>query len=167
MSFIREKAVQGIQTGDQFSVTRTLAEQDVRHFADITKDYNPVHFDDRFAGTKNFCGRICHGLLAGSLITEIGGQIGWLATEMNFKFIKPVYFGDIIQCTLTITEIDNRGFARAEAVIKNQDGVVVVESVLKGMLPGKNERSVMRRMVEEGDPTNRIKTDVKAGPTPL
>jgi acyl dehydratase len=45
MSSIRKKAVQGIQIGDRFIVTRTITEADVIKFAEITRDYNPVHFD--------------------------------------------------------------------------------------------------------------------------
>ena len=76
MTSIRKKAIQGLQTGDVFSVSRTFTRQDMIQFADISKDYNPVHFDKRFAEIKNFPTPICHGLLVGSLTTEIGGQIG-------------------------------------------------------------------------------------------
>jgi 3-hydroxybutyryl-CoA dehydratase len=66
-----------------------------------------VHFDDRFAKVKEFHGRICHGLLVVSILTEIGGQIGWLASGMSFRFKNPVYFGDTIECRFTITELDD------------------------------------------------------------
>ncbi|MBT8359723.1 MAG: acyl dehydratase, partial [Deltaproteobacteria bacterium] len=94
MSKTRKKAIEGLQSGDSFTVTRTLTEQDMKRFADISKDYNPIHFDDRFAEVKNLNGRICHGLLVASLLTEIGGQLGWLASAMSFQFKKPVYLGD-------------------------------------------------------------------------
>ena len=109
-------------------------------FADITRDYNPIHFEKRFVQTKNFNGRICHGLLVGSILTEIGGQIGWLASEMNFRFKRPVYLGDTIECTFTISEIDDRYRARAQAIYRNQDGTIVLEADLAGILPGTPER---------------------------
>jgi len=124
-------------------------------FADISRDYNPVHFDDRFADAKNFRGRICHGLLVASLATEIGGQIGWLASGMTFRFKKPVYFGETIECSLTITEIDGRNRAKAEAVFKNQQNEVVIEAHLTGIVPGLAERQIMEAMSAEGDPTNK------------
>jgi len=156
MTSIRMKAVRGINIGDQFSITRTFTEKDTIDFAKICGDYNPVHFDERFANVKHFKGRICQGLLIGSLLTEIGGQIGWLATEMNFKFKKPVYFGDTIKCELTFNDINTNGFAEADAVFKRLDGIVVLEAVVKGYLPGEPEREVMNMMIEEGDPTNMI-----------
>jgi predicted nucleotidyltransferase len=88
------------------------------------------------------------------MLTEIGGQIGWLASEMNFRFKNPVYFGDTVTCTLTITQIDHKNRARAKAQFKNRQGTVVLEAELAGILPGDRERQVLRAMVEEGDPTN-------------
>lgn len=156
MSDIREKASEGLMAGDTFSASRTFTEQDVVQFAAISKDYNPVHCDDRFAKVKKFDGRICHGLLVASLITEIGGQIGWLASGMSMEFKKPVYFGDTIQCDFRITEMDERGRAKAETVFTNEDGMIVLQAVLTGIVPGDQEQKVIKDMLAEGDPTNKI-----------
>jgi acyl dehydratase len=120
MSHIRKKTVAGLEIGETFSVSRTFSELDVAQFADVSRDCNPVHFDERFSKVKNFDGRICHGLLVASLITAIGGQIGWLASGMTFEFKKPVHFRDTIKCDFTITEMDARGRAKAEAVFANE-----------------------------------------------
>jgi len=157
MSYIRQKAIAGLKRGDSFAVSRTFTEQDTTAFADISRDYNPVHFDDRFAEVRNFRGRICHGLLVASLLTEIGGQIGWLASGMSFRFKKPVYFGDRIQCCLTITELDDRNRAKAEVVFKNQQDEIVLEAHLTGIIPGSAEQRVMEAMLAEGDPTNKCR----------
>jgi len=155
MSYIRQKAIAGLKPGDSFVISRTFTEQDTLAFADFSRDYNPVHFDDRFASAKNFRARICHGLLVASLATEIGGQIGWLASGMNFRFKRPVYFGDTIECSMTITEIDDRNRAKAEAVFKNQQNEIVIEADVTGIVPGLSERRVMEVMIAEGDPTNK------------
>lgn len=153
---MRMKGTKGIQVGDRFRVVRTFTERDVAAFAATTRDYNPVHFDERFIAAKGLEGRICHGLLVGSLLTQIGGQLGWLATEMNFKFKKPVYVGDTVTCDLTIEEMDARGFGKANVVFTNSDHVVVLEATVTGVLPGRRERDIMTAMMEEGDPTNPI-----------
>lgn len=156
MSEIRNRTIDGIKVGDSFSATRTFTEQDVKQFADISKDYNPVHLDDRFAGVKKFSGRVCHGLLVGSMLTEIGGQMGMLASSMTFVFKKPVYFGDTIECCWTFTEIDDNGRAEAEAEFRNQRGVMVLTATVTGIIPGNSEKEVLRAMVAEGDPTNKL-----------
>jgi 3-hydroxybutyryl-CoA dehydratase len=155
MSYIRKKAIAGLKPGDSFTVSRTFTEQDTLAFADISRDYNPVHFDHRFASSQNFRARICHGLLVASLLTEIGGQIGWLASGMTFRFKKPVYFGDTIECCLTITELDDRNRARAEALFRNQQNETVIEASLTGIVPGPRQRGVMEAMLAEGDPSNK------------
>ena len=155
MSTIRKKAAEGINVGDVFTITRTFYEADMITFADITEDYNPVHFDDRFASAKRYSGRICHGLLVASMLTHIGGQIGWLASRMDFRYKKPVYFGDTVKCTLVITKIDKNNRAEAEAIFKNQDDVTVLEAFLGGILPGEAEKRVLTVMLAEGDPTNK------------
>ena len=157
MPAIRQRAIEGLKVGDRFSVRRTFSEQDMIAFAEITRDYNPVHFDDRFAALKNFGGRICHGLLVAGMLTEIGGQCGWLATRMDFRFKKPVYFGDTIDCNLTVTEIDDNGRSRAAAVYKNQHGAIVLEADLEGLLPQGGEREIMAALVHTGDPTNKLR----------
>ena len=156
MSEIRQRAIAGLKAGDTFTVTRTFTEADMIAFAGITRDYNPVHFDDRFAAVKNFNGRICHGLLVAGMLTEIGGQMGWLASVMNFRFKKPVYFGDTITCKLTITDIDERNHSRAIAEYQNEEGLLVLEADLEGIVPAEPEQEVLAAMVQEGDPTNRL-----------
>ena len=157
MSHIREKTIAGLQLGDTFTVTRTFSEQDTMAMAEISRDYNPVHFDDRFATAKNFRTRICHGLLVAGMLTEIGGQIGWLAAEMNFRFKKPVYFGDTIECRFTITELDDRNRAKAEAIFKNQQDEIVIQAYVTGIVPGPPEKQILQAMLAEGDPTNKCR----------
>jgi acyl dehydratase len=156
MPEIRDRTIQGLQAGDTFTISRRFTEDDMMTFADVTRDYNAVHFNSRFSEAKNFKDRICHGLLVGSMLTEIGGQIGWLATVMNFRFKQPVYFGETITCRFTITDIDERLHASAEAVYFNQDGNLVLEAELKGILPDAVERRILSVMVAEGDPTNKL-----------
>ena len=157
MSEIRKKAAAGLKAGDTFTAKRKFTKKETESFGDITKDYNPVHYDRRFTEVKNLKGLICHGLLVASLITEIGGQIGWLASGMDFHFKKPVYFGDTVICSFTLTEINERGKAKGEAVYINQDGIVVLEAVLTGIVPGSKEKKVLNTIMEEDGKAGNIR----------
>lgn len=159
MSSLRKKAIEGIIRGQTVTVSRTFTGEDIQRFADISRDYNPVHFDERFAQEKGYDGCICHGLLVAALITEIGGQLGWLASKMSFSFIKPVYLGDSIRCDFTITDIDDRGRARGYAKYCDQKGSMVLEAELYGILPDDAEKKILRTMLAEGDPTNALRDD--------
>ena len=159
MSEWRRRATQGLNPGTTFTFARTFTNSDVEVFGDITRDYNPVHYEERFTRVKGFSGLICHGLLVGSMVCELGGQVAWLASGMEFRFLSPVYIGETITCRITIEEVDERGFARAEGIFTNQDGHKVLEATLTGFIPGTREREVLAKMMAEGDPTNKLRQD--------
>lgn len=60
MVSLRERAAEGLQVGDSFITSRTFTVDDIIRFAQISRDYNPVHFDARFAEARNFQAPICH-----------------------------------------------------------------------------------------------------------
>jgi acyl dehydratase len=152
----RKRAAAGLKPGDAFRYRRTFSEAETAAFGDLTRDYNPVHYDRRWTELKGYRGLVCHGLLVGSMICEFGGQVGWLASAMSFKFIKPVYCGDTVTCEAVIRTIDARGRAEAEAQFWNQDGEPVGYAHLRGRVPLEAERGLLARMMAEGDPTNRL-----------
>jgi 3-hydroxybutyryl-CoA dehydratase len=153
---MRQKAIEGLKAGDIFTYSRTFKKEETEQFGDMTRDYNPVHYDLRWAKSKGFDRLICHGLLVGSMICELGGQVGWLATGMNFKFIKPIYFDETTTCTITITKIEKSGKAEAEAFFFNSAGEKVCCCLMTGRLPHSHERAILAQMIAEGDPTNKL-----------
>ncbi len=157
MSQWRKRAAEGLSPGDRFSFSRVFSREEVAAFGELTRDYNPVHYDEAFAEQKGFEGPISHGLLAGSMICEIGGQLGWLATGMDFSFKKPIYPGEPITCELTVDGVDASRFARAHARLTNQDGVEVMAVALEGFLPDPAARDRLSQMIADGDPTNPLR----------
>ena len=153
---IRRKAAKGLSPGDSFAYTRTFTKEETMAFGDLTRDYNPVHYDKRWTEEKGFTDLICHGLLIGGMICEFGGQVGWLATGMNFKFLGPVYFNDTIECRVTITKIQENGRAEAQAVFTNQENKKIGIADMTGRLPLEKEKQILSRMISEGDPCNKL-----------
>ena len=151
---MRQRAIDGIRVGDRFELTRTFSREETDAFGDLTRDYNPVHYHRRWSDAKGFDGLICHGLLVGSMICEVGGQVGWLATGMSFKFIRPVYVGASITCRMTILKVDTNGRAEAEAVFTDDSDQRVAMATLTGRLPVDAERALLGRLVKEGDRFN-------------
>jgi acyl dehydratase len=128
-----QKAWDSIPAGATFSYRRTFTEGEVALFCGVTGDFNPYHQDATFVAQSWFGRRIVPGLLTGSMITHIGGLIGFLAREMTFQFIAPVYIGDTITCTITMQEKDEaRRIFNAHAVYVNQDGKEVLRSTFNG-----------------------------------
>lgn len=156
MTNIRQRAVDGLHVGDRFTITRCFTPEEIASFAGLSRDYNPVHCDDGYVKLKGLRAPVAHGLLTASLITEIGGQIGWFAMSMSFRFKRPVYAGDILTCDWIIREINEKGRARAEVSVVNGDGVTVLEAETTGVLPDQSERQRLAEMLAEGDPTNGV-----------
>ena len=54
----------GMKVGDKASVTRVFTEADVRGFADITWDTNPLHIDNEFAKNTRFSKPVVNGVFS-------------------------------------------------------------------------------------------------------
>ena len=142
-SDIRRLLLAGVKAGDSFSVTRTFDEDGMHLFTGVSHDHNPIHLNKEYASAKGFDGLVCHGLHVGGLVTEIGGQLSMLAAGMNFRFRRPVYFGDTVTCTLTIDEMDARGRVKCTALFVNQKDETVIEGQLFGTLPSDEEKAII------------------------
>jgi 3-hydroxybutyryl-CoA dehydratase len=126
-------AFNALHVGQTFTFRRTFTEGDVALFCGVTGDYNPYHIDEAFIQSSWFGRRIIPGLLTSSMITHIGGMIGFLASEMHFHYIEPVYIGDTITCTVTFDEKDEqKRLFHATANLVNQEGVEVLKSSFSG-----------------------------------
>jgi acyl dehydratase len=127
------EAFEALEPGKQFVYRRTFTDGDVALFCGVTGDLNPYHQDDIFAASTPFGRRIIPGLLTASMLTHVGGMLGFLATEMHFEFLGAVYVGDTVTCTLTFVERDReRRRFLAEATAVNQDGLEVLRGRVSG-----------------------------------
>ena len=143
MNDLRKIAIAGVKAGDVFEVWRTFETSEIAEFTIMSGDNNPVHLNQQFARMKGFDDCIHHGLHSASLVTEVGGELGWLATKMNFQFKKPVYPGDTIHCRVEIIDLDERGRANAVAILRNQSDEVVLESEVSAIIPTQAEWDIV------------------------
>ena len=128
-----KRAFDSIEVGQIFTFRRTFTTGDVTLFCGVTGDYNPYHIDQTFIQESWFKRPIIPGLLTASMITHIGGMIGFLATEMAFEFPLAVFVGDTVTCTVTITEKDElERKVRAVAIAINQNGMEVLHARFAG-----------------------------------
>lgn len=91
--------------GTRGRLWRTLDGTSVSSFAALTGDDNPLHLDAAFAAASPFGGCIVHGLLYASLIPTIFGASipGCAYVSQTFNFRKPVYVGDWVVATVTVS----------------------------------------------------------------
>jgi 3-hydroxybutyryl-CoA dehydratase len=102
--------IEDMEIGLSRELTKTIEDSDIRLYADISTDRNPVHMDDAYAQATIFGGRIAHGMLTAALISAvIGEQLpghGAVYLTQTLKFLAPVRPGDAVTARLTVVEID-------------------------------------------------------------
>ncbi len=121
-----------MQIGDTASQTKTFNDDDVRTFARISGDQNPIHLDDDFAATTRFKQRLVHGILTSGMISALLGMElpgpGSVYIKQSLNFRAPVYIGDTITASVTVTAIrPDKPIVTLETVCKNQAGTVVID----------------------------------------
>ncbi len=121
-----------IKIGDSASITKTFNDADVRSFAEISGDKNPIHLDDEYAEKTQFKRRLVHGLLAAGLISAVIGMElpgeGSIYLNQSLSFRAPVFIGDRITATVTVVKLrEDKPIITLETVCKNQDEKVVIE----------------------------------------
>ena len=118
--------------GQKASFTKTVSESDVYLFAGVTGDVNPAHINEEYAKTTMFKTRIAHGMLgAGFISAVLGMQLpgpGCIYVKQDLAFKAPVRIGDTVTAEATVKEIiAEKNRAILTTILKNQDGVVVIE----------------------------------------
>ena len=103
-------AITEITIGMTASYTQTISDADVKAFAGISGDHNPVHLSEEYAKNSRFKNRIAHGLLTASFFSAIFGTKlpgeGCVYAGQNLQFKKPVYLGDTVVAKVTVIAID-------------------------------------------------------------
>ena len=121
-----------MKVGEKFSTERLVTDELIRKFADVSGDYNPIHLDEDVASKTRFRRRIAHGMLSGAFISAV---LGYELSERNIvylsqtlKFTAPVFIGDTVTATATITNIrEDKPIITIETICTNQNGDVVVK----------------------------------------
>ena len=87
-----------------FRITNAM----LQGFGDVTGDRNPVHFDDLAAKRAGFRKRIAHGLLTGSLVSQVFGMDfpgpGAIYKCQSFEFERPVYIDDEVRVRVEVVD---------------------------------------------------------------
>ncbi|MEN8171262.1 MAG: MaoC family dehydratase [Chloroflexota bacterium] len=121
-----------LKINDSASLTKTFSDNDVRTFAEISGDVNPVHLDDDFAAATRFEKRLVHGMLTAGLISAVlGTQLpgpGSVYIRQIINFRAPVFINDTITATVTVANLqDEKPIVTLKTICKNQDDVVVLD----------------------------------------
>ncbi len=99
--------------GESFSKEIELSEADIKRFATLCDDLNPMHHDDAYAAKTRFGKIIASGphyssLFVAMTATHFSKTTPGVGLEFNLKFRRPVYANVALRMTWTVTKIERK-----------------------------------------------------------
>src|ERR1044071_8600919 len=110
----------------------TVTAEQVRVYAELTGDHNPLHFDEAFAAGTRFGrlvaqGGLTTGLLHALVAMDLPGP-GSVFLSQQWKFTAPVYIGDTITATAEVMSVHaTKPVTQLRIAVSRQTGETVLE----------------------------------------
>src|SRR5580704_15304666 len=127
-----------LSVGMRETISKTVENEDVVDFAELSGDHNPIHLSEHFARKTRFGERIVHGLYTASLISAVIGMRlpgpGAIYISQTLNFRDAVKIGDVIDVSVEVAELIEKGrrvrlhceCRVAETVVLDGEGVLSV-----------------------------------------
>lgn len=141
-----------VQEGNEAELEHLLTEEDVRTFASLTGDFNPLHLDESFACKTSFHKPVVHGMLSASFISTMIGMLlpgsGALWTSQTIEFLNPAYVGDTLR---VLARVKQKSAATRTLILEIQ----IMNQRLQRLVAGQ----ATVKMLEIRDEKESMKTD--------
>jgi len=102
--------IEDIQVGMTASFSQTITDHDIKTFAGLSGDHNPVHVSDSYIDNSRFKKRVVHGLMPTSFFSGIFGTRlpgpGCLYVSQTVEFKRPIYIDDTVHAVVEVLEVD-------------------------------------------------------------
>lgn len=125
-------ASSALAVGDTATRSLELTEKSVATFAELSGDFNPLHFDEEFAAGTPFGrlvvqGGLTTGLLHALVAMDMPGP-GTVFLSQNWKFTAPVFIGDTITAHAEVLSVhESKPVCQLGVRVERQDGEIVLE----------------------------------------
>jgi len=121
-----------VSVGQIATRTMTVTAEHVKQYAELSGDYNPLHFDEDFASKTRFGrlvvqGGLTTGLLHALVAMDMPGP-GTVFLNQNWQFTAPVYIGDTITAEAEVVKVhETKPVTTLKIIVKRADGETVLE----------------------------------------
>ena len=109
-----------------------LTQDHVKTFAELTGDYNPLHFDESFAAKTKIKrlvvqGGLTTGLLHALVAMDMPGP-GTVFLSQDWKFTAPVFIDDTITAEAEVISLhESKPVTQLKINVRRQTGEIVLE----------------------------------------
>ncbi len=124
---LRHYTLAELSIGMKEEFTMAITQEMMAQFFAITGDCSPIHIDAAYAEQRGYGGCVVYGMLSASMVSTLAGVYlpgeHCLLHQVNSKFVKPIFVGDILTVHGKISEI-NETFSTitVKFTITKQDG---------------------------------------------
>lgn len=103
--------LEAIKPGMKAFHSQTITDADLKAFAGVSGDHNPIHINAEYAAKSRFKKRIAHGILLSSYFSQLIAMKlpgpGAIYVSQSLKFKKPVYIDDTVTAVVEVVSVDN------------------------------------------------------------
>ncbi len=121
-----------LSVGKKATRSLTLTTNHVKIFAELSGDYNPLHFDEAFVLKTKFKrlvvqGGLTTGLLHALVAMDMPGP-GTVFLSQNWKFTAPVFIDDTITAEAEVASVhESKPVTQLKIKVTRHDGEIVLE----------------------------------------
>jgi len=128
-------------------IKKLVIQDNINLYAEVSKDFNPIHIDADFARKTPAGGTIAHGMMilayVSQMMTVAFGRNWLFGSGLSVRFRTPARPGDTITVSgeiRRVEEYEGRNLITCDIICRNQNGdpVITGEAKLKA---GSNENS--------------------------
>lgn len=99
-----------IEPGMQASYSHTVTDADIKAYAGLSGDNNPMHMSDEFAKNSIFGQRCAHGFFSVGFFSALFGTRipgpGCLYVAQSLRFKKPVFINDTVLAKVIVERVN-------------------------------------------------------------
>lgn len=117
------------------SVKKTITQQDIDRYAEVSGDFNPIHIDPEYARKTPLGGTVAHGMLLLAYVSQVMTKAfgkAWLENgKLRARFKAPARPGDQLTISGTVTKVDTDQRATSvccDIFCRNQNGEELISA---------------------------------------
>lgn len=127
-----------LKVGDVATLSKRITTEDIKKFAELSGDTNPLHLDQEFINNHTtFENVVVHGAHLNSLVSNVIGTLlpgpGTVVVRQDLHFPSPCYAGETVEVTVKLASL--RKISTVDFCCSATEGKVVLKGSAQLVLP--------------------------------